>query len=90
MVGIVVITSGWKHLSNPAERGKDIEMSKVFTAFPGAAELVGGVGVTFGLFTQLAAIGLILIMLGAIQKRFSFGEPASGVRQARTDGATTR
>jgi uncharacterized membrane protein YphA (DoxX/SURF4 family) len=26
MVGIVVITSGWKHLSNPAERGKDIEM----------------------------------------------------------------
>jgi putative oxidoreductase len=69
MVGLIVITSGWKHLSNPAERSKDIGMSKAFTAFLGAGELVGGLGVTFGLFTQLAAMVLILIMLGAIQKK---------------------
>jgi putative oxidoreductase len=44
-------------------------MSKGFTAFLGAAELAGGLGVTFGILTQLAAIGLILVMLGAIQKK---------------------
>ena len=44
-------------------------MSKGFTIFLGAVELAGGLGVTFGVLTQLAAIGLILIMLGAIQKK---------------------
>ena len=44
-------------------------MSKGFTAFLGGAELAGGLGVTFGILTQLAAIGLILVMLGAIQKK---------------------
>lgn len=44
-------------------------MSKGFTVFLGAAELAGGLGVAFGVLTQLAALGLILIMLGAIQKK---------------------
>jgi putative oxidoreductase len=33
------------------------------------AELAGGVGLILGVLQQLAAIGLILIMLGAIQKK---------------------
>ena len=69
MVGIVFVSSGWKHVSSPAERSKDIGMSKGFTAFLGAAEMAGGLGVAFGVLTQIAAIGLILIMLGAIQKK---------------------
>src|ERR1700726_1592814 len=69
MVGIVFLTSGWSHLSNPSQRSKDIGMSKGFTAFLGAAEVAGGLGVTFGILTQLAAIGLILVMLGAIRKK---------------------
>jgi putative oxidoreductase len=69
MVGIVFIASGWSHLSNPSQRSKDIGMSKGFTAFLGAAELAGGLGVTFGILTQLAPIGLILVMLGAMQKK---------------------
>ncbi len=44
-------------------------MSKGFTVFLGAAEVAGGLGVALGAFTQLAAIGLILIMMGAIQKK---------------------
>jgi uncharacterized membrane protein YphA (DoxX/SURF4 family) len=40
-----------------------------FTAFLGVAELLGGIGVVVGVLTQLAAAGLILIMLGAIQKK---------------------
>ena len=69
MVGIVFITSGYKHLKDPEARSKDIGMSKSFTVVLGAAELVGGLGVISGVFAQLAAIGLILVMLGAIQKK---------------------
>ncbi|MGH9747829.1 MAG: DoxX family protein [Candidatus Acidiferrales bacterium] len=69
MVGLVFITSGWKHLQNPETRSKDIGMSKPFTIFLGAAEFAGGLGVVSGALVQLAAIGLILVMLGSIQKK---------------------
>src|ERR1700737_254965 len=69
MVGTVFIRSGYKHLKDPEARSKDIGMSKSFTVFLGAAELAGGLGVISGVFAQLAAIGLILVMLGAIQKK---------------------
>ena len=69
MIGIVFITSGWKHFQDPEARSKDIGMSKGFTIFLGAAEIAGGLGLIFGFLTQLTAIGLILIMLGAIWKK---------------------
>ena len=84
MVGLVFVTSGYSHLKDPQARARSIEMSKGFTIFLGVGELAGGLGVAFGVLTQLAAIGLILIMFGAIQKKiFSWhtgfwGEKASG------------
>ena len=69
MVGLVFLNSGYSHLKDPAARAKSIGMSKPFTIFLGAAELAGGLGVAFGVLTQLAAFGLILIMLGAIWKK---------------------
>src|SRR5437763_4541096 len=69
MVGIVFLSSGWNHLKDPEGRSKSIGMSKGFTIFLGAAELAGALGVMFGVLTQLAAAGLILLMLGAIQKK---------------------
>ena len=69
VVGLVFVTSGWKHASDPVARGKSIGMSPGFTRFLGIAELAGGLGVAFGVLTQLAALGLILVMLGAIQKK---------------------
>jgi putative oxidoreductase len=66
------------------ERAKSIEMSKSFTLFLGVAELAGGLGVVFGVLTQLAALGLILVMLGAIYKKINvwhtgfWGEKSSG------------
>jgi putative oxidoreductase len=69
MVGIVFLTSAYKHLKDPAARSKDIGMSRIFTMFLGAIELAGGLGVVSGVLAQLAAIGLILVMLGAIQKK---------------------
>ena len=90
MVGIVFVTSGYRHLKHPETRSKDIEMSKSFTVFLGAAELAGGLGVISGLLARLAAIGLILLMLGAAQIKYSFGTQAFGANQVRMVGATKR
>jgi putative oxidoreductase len=84
MIATVFVTSGWHHVTDPKRRAKSIGLSPGFTMFVGAAELAGGLGVAFGVLTQLAAIGLILIMLGAIQKKMFvwhtgfWGEKASG------------
>jgi putative oxidoreductase len=84
MVALVFVTSGWSHVTNLAARAKSIGLSKSFTAFLGVAEIAGGLGVAFGVLTQLAALGLILVMLGAIQKKIFvwhtgfWGKDASG------------
>jgi putative oxidoreductase len=84
IVGLVFVTSGYSHLKNPEARAKSIEMSKSFTIFLGIAEVAGGLGVAFGVVTQLAAFGLILVMLGAIYKKIFrwhigfWGEKSSG------------
>jgi putative oxidoreductase len=69
MVGLIFATSGWSHLKDPEARSRSIGSSKGFTIFLGVAELAGAFGVMFGVLTQLAGAGLILLMLGAIQKK---------------------
>ncbi|HXY07086.1 MAG TPA: DoxX family protein [Terriglobales bacterium] len=69
MVALIFLTSGWSHVTRPEERSKSIGMSKGFTLFLGIAELSGGLGVALGVLTQLAATGLIFVMLGAIEKK---------------------
>ena len=71
LVGAVFISSGWKHAADPVARGKEIEMSPGLTRFIGVAEVAGGLGVALGVLTQLAALGLALIMFGAIQKKIA-------------------
>jgi putative oxidoreductase len=84
MVGLVFVTSGYSHLKDPEGRSKSIGMSKGFTVFLGLAEVAGGLGVAAGVLPQIAALGLILIMLGAIQKKMFvwhtgfWGEKSSG------------
>jgi putative oxidoreductase len=84
MVGVVFITSGWNDLKDPAARSKSVGLSKGFTMFLGAAEVAGSLGVMFGVLTQLAALGLVVVMLGAIQKKIFvwhtgfWGEKAQG------------
>ena len=84
MVAAVFLTSGLSHVRNPKERARSIGQSPGFTLFLGTAEIMGALGVAFGVLTQLAAIGLILLMLGAIQKKIFvwhtgfWGEKSSG------------
>ena len=84
MVAIVFISSGWADVKDPEARSKSIGLSRGLTVLLGFAELACGLGVALGLLTQIAAIGLILIMLGAIHRKIFvwhtgfWGEKASG------------
>jgi|SRR3984893_629787 len=84
MVAAVFMTSGWAHVKDSKGRAKSIGMTPAFTIFLGVAELAGGLGVALGVLTQFAALGLILLMLGAIHRKIFvwhtgfWGEKASG------------
>ena len=83
-VAAVFVTSGLSHVKHPQERAKSIGSSPSFALVLGTAEIAGGLGVAFGILTQLAGAGLILIMLGAIHKKIFvwhtgfWGEKAPG------------
>lgn len=69
LVGLVFVSSGWSHFKDPVTRGESIGVSPGFTRFLGLAEMAGGFGVAAGVLPSVAALGLILVMLGAIQKK---------------------
>ena len=84
VVAIVFGASGYFHLRDPAGRAKSIELSPTATLGLGAAEALGSIGLVTGILIQLAALGLILVGLGAIQKKALkwktgfWGEKSSG------------
>jgi putative oxidoreductase len=78
LVAVVFITGGWGHVTKPEERGKSIGMSQGSTIFLGLSEVAGGLGLIFGVLTQFAAFGLMLIVLGDLQKKSSSGTPLWG------------
>jgi putative oxidoreductase len=88
MVGIVFIDSGWNDLRSPAERAQSIGKSRNFTIFLGTAEVLGGGGVVLGIWPQLAALGLILVSLGAIYEKIFVWTRNSGATK-HTAGTTT-
>ncbi|MGA8575475.1 MAG: DoxX family protein [Candidatus Cybelea sp.] len=69
MAGLIFIGSGYNDLKDPDQRSKSIGLPKGFVFFLAVAEVAGGAGIVLGLLQQLAALGLIVIMLGALQKK---------------------
>lgn len=69
MVAAVFFTSGLQHARDPVGRAASIGLSPGFTRILGWAEMAAALGVALGVFTQVAALGLMMIMLGAIQKK---------------------
>ena len=69
MAGLVFIDSGYNDLKSPGTRSTSLGLPKGLLVFLGVAELLGGIAVIGGFLTQLASVGLILIMLGALQKK---------------------
>jgi putative oxidoreductase len=83
MVALIFATSGYSHVMHPIERSKSIGMSPGFTIFLGVAELAGALGISLGILTQLAALGLILLMLGAIEKKIFVWHTGLGRQDVR-------
>ena len=84
MVAAVFGASGYYHLRDPVGRAKSVELSPAATRGLGIAEVMGSLGLVTGVLIQPAAIGLILVGLGAIGKKVFawhigfWGEKASG------------
>ena len=84
LVAVIFFTSGLSHARDPGGRGKSIGLSPGLTLVVGVVEMAGALGVATGVLIQPAAILLILVMLGAIQKKIFvwktgfWGEKASG------------
>ena len=66
MVAMVFGTSGYHHLRTPRQRAASLGLNVGFTIFLGAAELAAAIGLVLGVLTDFAALGLILIAIGAI------------------------
>jgi putative oxidoreductase len=69
MAGLVFADSGYRDLKEPRARAESVGLPTPVTIFIGVAELLGGIAIIIGLWPQLAGAGLILIMLGALQKK---------------------
>jgi putative oxidoreductase len=69
VVALVFGSSGYYHLRDPVGRAKGLEISPTAAVGLGVAEVLGSLGLITGILIQPAALGLILLGLGAIQKK---------------------
>jgi putative oxidoreductase len=69
VVAVVFFESGRRHASDPVGRAASIGLSPGVTRVLGLAEMAAALGVALGVFAQVGALVLILVMLGAIQKK---------------------
>ena len=69
IVAAVFMTSGWSHVKDPVGRGASVGLNPGFSLALGWVEMAAAVGVALGVLTQVAALGLMVVMLGAIQKK---------------------
>ncbi|MGH7559350.1 MAG: DoxX family protein [Gemmatimonadota bacterium] len=68
-IAILFGTSGWSHARNPRERAESVGLSPGATLALGIVELGAAGLLVLGLWDQLAAAAIALVMLGAIQKK---------------------
>jgi putative oxidoreductase len=69
VVAAVFFDSGLEHVRDPVKRSASIGLSPRVTLLLGFAEMAAALGVALGVLTQVAALGLIVVSLGAIQKK---------------------
>lgn len=69
MVGLVFFDSGLRHARDPVGRGAGIGLSPGATRVLGFVSMAASLGVALGVFPQVAALGLMGVSLGAIQKK---------------------
>lgn len=66
-------------LKNPSALAQSMKWSPVLVSLLGLVEIVGSVSIVLGIFTELGALLLVLVMLGALYlKLFVWKTPFSG------------
>lgn len=75
--GYAFILHGWGKIQNPMGwMGPDAAIPGVFLALAAVAEFFGGIALIIGLFTHLAALGLVITMAVAVfMHAFLLGDP---------------
>ena len=68
-VGVVFFSSGKSHATNPKERGESMGMPASAAMAVGIVEMLAAASIILGIFTQVGALLIMLIMLGAIYKK---------------------
>lgn len=69
LIAAIFVSSGWSHMTKPEERAESIGMSPAFTLGLGIVEVVAALSVLLGVYPQVGAILLIIVMLGAIHRK---------------------
>jgi len=69
LVAAVFFDSGLRHARDPVGRGASLGLSPGVTLVLGFVSMAASLGVAIGVLTQVAALGLIGVSLGAIQKK---------------------
>lgn len=68
-IAALFASSGWSHLTRPRERAKSIELPPTATLALGTVELLCAASLALGIYIQIGALILSLVMLGAIYKK---------------------
>lgn len=69
LTGWVFVWSGFRHARDVEAGSKDLGLPKPIVLLVGVVELLAGLGIAGGLLTRLSAIGLMLVMLGAMHRK---------------------
>ena len=66
MAGLVFIWSGWFDLRHPDKPTRNTLIPKSVMRFISTAEMLGGAAIIIGFLMQLACIGLLFVLSGAV------------------------
>ena len=69
VTGIVFFSSGKNDLQKPEERGKSLGFSAGATRFLGAVEVLAAISIILGIFAQVGAAIIMVVMLGAMHRK---------------------
>lgn len=69
VVAIIFFSSGKSHVLEAGRRSRQIELSRKATIFLGIVEVIAAFSIAFGIYIQIGAALLIIVMLGAIYKK---------------------
>lgn len=68
-LSLPLASSGWRHARQPEQRGEDIGLAPAATLALGVVEVVAALMLVVGLGVQIAAVAVVAVMAGALQRK---------------------